>query len=321
METYCGATEELALRGMKLREIAIESGRSMKENWRNLTLLLLALYLPFTLCTYSLIRFVSAICEDVDVIFNIPQPTLFLFLGGLVTVIYVVNYYLLLASTILVVGVPFHSQEPQLTPKTILTATLRMLLTELLTFFIFCLAILLLTLILTPPFMLWVNLVFSYSNSNYIALTSYVMELEILVFLVWAVHFMLTVGLVRPVATIERLWGMAAIRRSEALLRGRKMTAVTVLISFTVFALLNKDNRLGKILMEGPKTALPYLVFMLSHLGTVIFVSFLVTAMSTVLYFYFSCRVVCGDKGFDLELSAYQPIPQTVSVLMKENGL
>jgi hypothetical protein len=150
-------------------------------------------------------------------------------------------------------------------------------------------------------------------------LQSYVMELEILVFLVWAVHFMLTVGLVRPVATIERLWGMAAIRRSGALLRGRKMTAVTVLISFTVFALLNMDNRLGKILMEGPKMALPYLVFMLSHLGTVIFVSFLVTAMSTVLYF--SCRAVCGDKGLDLELPAYQPIPQTVRVLMKENGL
>jgi hypothetical protein len=285
----------------------------MKEHWRNLTSLLLALYLPFTLCTYSLTRFVSAICEDVDGIFNIPHPTLFLFLGGLVTVIYVVHYYLLLASTILVVGVPFHSQESQLTPKTFLTATLRMLMTELLTFFI------LLTLILTPTFMLWVNLVFSYSNSNYIALISYVMELEILVFLVWAVHFMLTVGLVRPVATIERLWGMAAIRRSGALLRGRKMTAVTVLISFTVFALLNMDNRLGKILMEGPKMALPYLVFMLSHLGTVIFVSFLVTAMSTVLYF--SCRAVCGDKGLDLELPAYQPIPQTVRVLMKENGL
>ncbi|KAG0504873.1 hypothetical protein M758_N012100 [Ceratodon purpureus] len=253
MEPHCcGTTGENVMRDcMKLREIVIESGRFIKKHWRCLTFFLLAFYLPFATFTCMFLRLLN-----VPRLFNLHHP-LFLITVTLILVLYVALYYLQLTATILVWGAPFHSplEDSERTPESnqqLLTASLhsarRMLLTDMLTLAIFSLASFLFTIILTITFIIWINLVMSNSVTIWIPVLSYTMEFETIAFMIWVIHFTLKVSLTRPVATMEHLWGMAAIRRSEALVRGRKMTAITALISVSVYVYASTDERFEALL-------------------------------------------------------------------------
>ena len=234
-------------------------------------------------------------------------------IGPPLALIYVGLYYLMLASTILVMGASFQTQsDSKWTRTAILTSSLdrawRMLLTD---------ALILTILLFTVPvaFFMYLALLYIISKASFGTLVNLnlgleIMGLETLLFVVWDAHFILTVSLVRPVAAIERLWGTATIRRSTALLRGRKMTAITVLMFCRLCAYI--DNMLQTLFVVSPivahiKWVLP-LGFVLS-LGTMVFVYLLVTTVSTI--FYFSCR--SGDM--ELDLVAVKPIPQSDEIL------
>ena len=58
--------------------------------------------------------------------------------------------------------------------------------------------------------------------------------LELYMFTVCMIYFVLTISLVEQVSTVEHVWGWVAIKRSATLLRGKKMTAISVLIFHTV---------------------------------------------------------------------------------------
>lgn len=120
--------------------------------------------------------------------------------------------------------------------------------------------------------------------------------LELYLFIVWMVYFVLNISLVEQVSTIERIWGWAAIKRSATLLRGKKMTAISVLILHTVC--VYSIYIVQVTLMIGPPWTLPIAIALNVGLASLMF--WFVITTTTILYF--SCKATHNERGLALPM-------------------
>lgn len=137
-----------------------------------------------------------------------------------------------------------------------------------------------------------------------VAYTSLVLELYL--FTVWMIYFVVNITLVAQVSAVEHVWGWAAVKRSAALLRGKKMTAISVLIFQTVCAY--SIYIVQATLLLGPPWTLPIAFALDVGLATLMF-WFSIT-ITTVLYF--SCKATHNERGLALPVFATKSGPPLV---------
>lgn len=120
--------------------------------------------------------------------------------------------------------------------------------------------------------------------------------LELYLFAVGIIYFVLNISLVEQVSTVERVWGWAAIKRSATLLRGKKMTAISVLVFHTVC--VYSIYIVQVTLMLGPPWTLPIAIALNVGLASLMF--WFVITTTTVLYF--SCKATHNERGLALPM-------------------
>lgn len=128
--------------------------------------------------------------------------------------------------------------------------------------------------------------------------------LELYLFTVSLIYFVLNISLVEQVSTVERVWGWAAIKRSATLLRGKKMTAISVLIFHTVC--VYAIYILQVTLMLGPPWTLPIAIALNVGLASLMF--WFVITTTTILYF--SCKATHNERGLALPMLSAKTGPR-----------